>query len=171
MIKREGEAKEILNMANLVRRSPYVSGSGSEAAFWDPFRIMFELAGEHARDGGAAPVASFHPTFEVYERKDGYVFKADLPGIKQEDLEITLTEKRLSISGKREAEERIEGDKFYAYERSYGSFTRTFSLPDGVDADHVVADLKDGVLSLVVPKRPEVQPKKINIKTNVVAKQ
>ena len=151
-------------MANLIRRA------NEAPAFWDPFRIMFELMNEPAREG--RPVEpSFHPTFEVFERKDGYVFKADLPGIKQEELDITLTEKRLTISGKREAEERTQGDKYYAYERSYGSFTRTFTLPEGVDAEHVAADLKDGVLTLVVPKKPEVQPKKISIKANVVAKQ
>lgn len=151
-------------MANLVRRS-------TEApAFWDPFRIMFELMGDQAREA-RVPEATFHPTFEVFESKDAYVFKADLPGIKQEDLDISLTEKRLAISGKREAEERAAGDKYYAYERSYGAFTRTFTLPDGVDAEHVAADLKDGVLTLVVPKKPEVQPKRISIKANVSAKQ
>jgi HSP20 family protein len=155
-------------MANLIRRSQF---NTEGPAFWDPFRIMFELAGEHARDGGHVPAATFSPSFEVFERQDGYVFKADLPGIKQEDLDITLTAKRLTISGKREAEERTQGERFYAYERSFGSFTRTFTLPDGVDAEHVVADLKDGVLSLIVPKRPEVQPKKISIKPNVAPKQ
>jgi HSP20 family protein len=162
-----GEAKEETIMANLIRRAP------SEAApnFWDPFRIMFELMGEPGHREGRPFEAAFVPSFEVFERKDGYVFKADLPGVKQEDLDITLTENRLTVTGKREAEERREGERFYAYERSYGSFTRTFTLPEGVDAEHVAAELKEGVLTLVVPKKPEVQPKKISVKANVVAKQ
>jgi HSP20 family protein len=131
---------------------------------------MFELMGDPAGEARTAE-ATFHPSFEVFERKDGYVFKADLPGVKQDDLDITLTEKRLTITGKREAEERTQGDRYYAYERSYGSFTRTFTLPDGVDAEHVAADLKDGVLTLVIPKKPDIQPKKISVKANVVAKQ
>src|SRR5262245_23373625 len=144
-------------MANIIRRAH----EGRE--LWDPFRIMLELIGEPHRELRTVESA-FAPTFEVVERKDAYVFKADLPGTKQEDLDITLIENRLSIAGRREAEKRDEGERFYAYERSFGSFTRSFTLPEGVDAEHVQADLRDGVLTLVVPKKPEVQPKKISIK-------
>lgn len=147
--------KEAFKMANIMRR-------GQEAAnVWDPFRIMLEMIGDQGREQWTTGQATFAPTFEVLERKDAYVFKADLPGIKEEELDITLTENRLTISGKREAEERKEGERYYAYERHYGSFTRSFSLPEGVDSEHVRAEMKDGVLNLVVPKRPEVQPRKI----------
>src|SRR5215831_3398428 len=61
-------------------------------------------------------------------------------------------------------ETKDEGERYYAYERNYGSFTRSFTLPDGVDAEHVQAELKDGVLTLVAPKKPEVQPKRIDVK-------
>ena len=146
-------------MANIIRRR-----TGAEAAnVWDPFRIMLEMFGEPSREAFSGPTAGFVPEFEVLERKDAYVFRADLPGVKQDDLEIHLTENRLTVAGKREAEERKEGERYYAYERTYGTFTRSFSLPEGVDAEHVRAELKDGVLSLVVPKKPEVQPKKIQI--------
>jgi len=151
-------------MANLIRRST------ENQAYWDPFRIMLEMFDQGAREARHAEQL-FTPGFEVFERKDGYVFKADLPGVKQEDLEITLNANRLTVSGKREAEERKEGERFYAYERSFGSFTRSFTLPEGVDAEHVAAELKDGVLTLVVPKKPEVQPKKISIKASTAAKQ
>ena len=131
---------------------------------------MLEMMGEPIRESRPHE-APFTPTFEVFERKDAYVFKGDLPGVKQEDLEITLTENRLTVAGKREAEERKEGERFYAYERTYGAFTRTFTLPEGVDSEHVAADLKDGVLSLVIPKKPEVLPKKITVKATVTPKQ
>jgi HSP20 family protein len=144
-------------MANIVRRAH------ESRDFWDPFRIMLEMMGEPTREL-RTPETTFVPTFEVFERKDGYVFKADIPGVKQEDLDITLTENRLTVSGRRDAEKREEGDRFYAYERSYGTFTRTFTLPEGVDGEHVQADLKEGVLTLVIPKKPEVQPKRISIK-------
>jgi HSP20 family protein len=146
-------------MSNLIRRRPEAAG------VWDPFRIMFEMLGEPGRESAFfTPTQNgFIPAFEVYERKDGYVFKGDLPGVKQEDLDISLTENRLTVSGKRESEERKEGERFYAAERIYGQFTRTFSLPEGVDGEHVKAELKDGVLTLVIPKRPEVQPRKIQI--------
>jgi HSP20 family protein len=125
---------------------------------WDPFRELSRgVAG-----GGA--VAGFIPSFEVKETKDSYVFKADLPGVKQEDLNISLTGNRLTVSGQRQAEKRDESDTHYVYERSFGSFSRSFTLPEGIDVDHVQAELKDGVLNVVVPKKPEVQPKRILVK-------
>jgi HSP20 family protein len=72
---------------------------------------------------------------------------------------------RLSVSGKREPEQVAESDTFYASERSYGSFTRTFTLPEGANLDQVRADLKDGVLTLQVPKNAEVQPRRAPIKS------
>jgi HSP20 family protein len=145
-------------MSNLIRRRTEAPN------VWDPFRIMLEMMGEPARElTYGAQMPAFNPAFEVFERKDGYVFKADLPGVRQEDLEVSLTENRLTITGKRDAEERKEGERWYAFERLYGSFTRTFSLPEGVDGEHVRAELKEGVLTLVIPKKPEVQPRKIQI--------
>ena len=89
----------------------------------------------------------------------------DVPGIKQADLDVSLTGNRLTITGKREAEKEDKGDTYYTYERSYGSFTRSFTLPEGVNASAIRADLHDGVLSVVLPKTPEAQPKKIPVST------
>jgi HSP20 family protein len=100
----------------------------------------------------------------VKETKDSYVFKADLPGVKEENLDVSLTGNRLTISGQRQEEKKEEGDRHYVYERSFGSFSRSFTLPEGIDVDHVQAELKDGVLNVVVPKKPEVQPKRILVK-------
>jgi HSP20 family protein len=108
---------------------------------------------------------TFAPSFEVKETKDGYVFKADVPGVKESDLDVTVTGNRLAISGKREAEHKEQTDTFYTYERSYGAFTRSFTLPEGVQSESVVADLKDGVLTVSVKKRPELQPKKVPVQT------
>ena len=122
---------------------------------WDPFR---ELEAVAAGDYGL-----FAPSFDVKENKEGYVFRADLPGVKEDDLEIALTGNHLTISGKREQEKHEQGDTYYASERSYGSFSRAFTLPDGTDGENVKAELKNGVLQVVVPKKPEVQPRKIAI--------
>ena len=97
------------------------------------------------------------------ETKDAYLFKADLPGVKDEDLDISLTGNRLTVSGHREEEKRDEGDRYYAFERSYGTFSRSFTLPEGVDTEHANAELKDGVLTISLSKRPEVKPKKIEV--------
>jgi len=125
---------------------------------WDPFRQMAPYA-------GADEPARYTPEFEIKETKDGFVFKADVPGVKEKDLEITMTGNRLSISGKREAEKEESTDSYYARECSYGCFTRVFTLPEGTDGnDNIRAELNQGVLTLLLPKRPELQPKRIEVK-------
>ncbi len=126
---------------------------------WDPFREMAPLFGRAEREAG------WMPAFEVRENPDAYVFKADLPGIEEKDLEVSLTGNRLQVTGKREQEQESKKDTYYAYERSFGSFTRTFTLPEGIDAEHCKSELKDGVWTLVVPKKPEMQAKKIPVAT------
>jgi HSP20 family protein len=155
-------------MANLTRRNsdqdfPSISRRGMdplrmmrEMFDWDPFREIQTLGRGDIRGG-------FLPDFDVIEQKDAYLFKADLPGIKEQDLDVTVSGNRLTVSGKREVEERQDEERYYAIERSYGSFTRAFTLPDDVDAAQVRADLRDGVLTLMVPKRAESQPKKIQV--------
>lgn len=124
---------------------------------WDPFREMTPLFPREGRE------IMFIPDVDVKETPEAYVFKADLPGIAEKDLEISLTGSRLTLSGKREEERREEKDTYFACERSYGSFTRSFTLPAGVDTERTRAELKDGVLTISVPKKPEVQPKKIPV--------
>jgi HSP20 family protein len=125
---------------------------------WDPFREMAPFPAIEER-------FTFAPAFEVKENKDGYVFKADVPGVKDKDLEVTVTGNRLTVGGKRENEVEDKGDTYYTYERTYGSFSRSFTLPEGADVGNVYADLKEGVLTLTVPRLPETQPKKIEVKT------
>ena len=132
---------------------------------WDPFREMTPSW------FGQPPVeATFSPAFEIKENKDGFLFKADLPGMKEQDIEVKLAGDRLAVSGKREAEREDKDDTYYAYERSFGSFLRTFTLPEGFDAEHVQAELKDGVLTIVVPKKATAQAKTIAIKGGDIKK-
>jgi len=123
---------------------------------WDPFREMAPMF-------PAMELKEWSPSFDVTENKDSYLFKADVPGVKKEDLEITTTGSRIQISGKREIEHETKNDTVYTYERQYGSFCRTFTLPEGADLDHAKSELKDGVLTLVIPKLPGAQAKKIPI--------
>ena len=136
---------------------------------WEPFRLMRDLLGWDPFREMTPYVPSvsggFIPSFEIKETKDGYVFKADVPGVKESDLEVTMTGNRLSVSGKREAEKEEQTDTYYTCERSYGEFTRSFTLPDGVDGNSVHADLNQGVLTLSVRKMPEAQAKKIAIQS------
>ncbi|MBE7480782.1 MAG: Hsp20/alpha crystallin family protein [Polyangiaceae bacterium] len=156
-------------MANIaVHKEPQAKSTRPERE-WDPFRTMRDVLrwdpfGEIAPRWFGEDLG-FNAAFEVKESKDAFVFKADLPGIRAEDLDVKLTQNRLTVSGKREAEKSEKGDTFYTFERSYGSFVRSFTLPEGVDGEKVEADLKDGVLTLKVPKKPEAQPKQINVKS------
>jgi HSP20 family protein len=152
-------------MTDIVKRN------GGQMTEWDPMRAMREMLRwdpfrEMAPIFSSLPkleAASFSPSFEVTENKDVYLFKADVPGVKKEDLEISVTGNRLQISGKRDSEQEAKTDTVYTYERHYGSFCRSFTLPDGADLEHARSDLKDGVLTLAVPKKAHAQAKKIAI--------
>jgi len=124
---------------------------------WDPFREMAPVL--------SADVVSYAPAFDVKETKESFVFKADVPGIKEQDIDVNITGNRLTIAGKRDAEKEDKGETFYAYERSYGSFTRTFTLPDQTDAANIKAELKNGELTVVVPKTPAAVAKRIPVAT------
>jgi HSP20 family protein len=136
----------------------------------DPFRIMREMLRwdpfqELLPSWPAEPrLQAFAPAFEVKETKGSYLFKADMPGVKESDIEVTMTGNMLTIAGKREEEKEDKNDRYYSCERSYGSFRRSFTLPEGADAEHLHAELSAGVLTIAVPKKPEVQPKKIQVK-------
>ena len=99
------------------------------------------------------------------ETKEGFQFKADLPGLKESDLDVSVSGNRLTVSGKREEEKHDKSDTHFSYERSFGSFSRTCSLPEGADLNGVVAELKGGVLTMLVPKRAGEQSKKVAVKT------
>lgn len=152
-------------MAEIVKKN------GGQVTEWNPVRVMREMLRWDPFREMAPLMPSFapfermewSPSFDVSENKDAYLFKADVPGVKKEDLEITTTGNRVQISGKRDTEQETKTDTFYTYERQYGSFTRSFTLPDGADLEHAKSELKDGVLTLVVPKQPGAQAKKIPI--------
>ncbi len=122
---------------------------------WDPFREMAPALPELT--------AEFAPSFDIKETADGYVFTADVPGVKESDLDINVSGNRLRISGKREEEKEEKSAQYYAYERSFGSFARSFTLPEGADTSKVNAELKDGVLTLSIGKTRQAQAQKIAI--------
>ena len=142
---------------------------------WEPLRIMRSLMGwdpfrEIEPTWPALEVEEFAPAFDVKEGKDSYVFKADLPGVEEKDIEVNLTGNRLSVSGKRESETEEKGENYYTCERSFGSFFRSFTLPDQSDLANIHSELRQGVLTIVVPKKPGTQAKKIEVKSGEKAK-
>lgn len=142
----------------------------SLAQAWEPFRAMRDLLrwdpfGEMLPSFRALESVAFAPDFDVKETKESFVFTADMPGVKDNDLEVRLTQNRLTIAGKRESEKVEKSDQFYASERSYGSFARAFTLPEGIASDKIQAELKSGVLTINIPKKPEALPKKIEVQS------
>ena len=125
---------------------------------WDPFREMEPML-------SPTMPAAFSPDIEVKETGDAYLFKADVPGVKENEVNVSLTGNRLTISGERNEEKEEKSETYYSCERKYGSFSRSYTLPEGVDAEHIRAELKSGVLTIAVPKKPEAQPKKIAVKS------
>jgi len=155
----------------LIRRDPF------QMLFRDPFQLMREMMTDPFRmfsqlpwGGGMGHDLSWNPGFDIRETEDAFVFKADLPGIRSEDLEIQLVGNQLQISGKRECEQEQGEGRYHTYERSYGSFSRVFSLPESADLDKITSDLKDGELRLVVPKKAGSSPQRRKIQVGAGTK-
>jgi len=103
------------------------------------------------------------PSIDVFEKEDKFVVKAELPGMKAEDFDVSVVGDTLTIKGERKAESEVKEEDYYCCERSYGSFSRSITLPSTVDAKKVEATYEDGVLEVTLPKAVEVKPKKISV--------
>lgn len=128
----------------------------------DPFALARQLLSWEP--GVDDEERAFIPRFNVVEKEDSYRLTADLPGVSENDVEVTMHDGRLTIAGKRDAEERSEGDSYYLLERRHGSFSRTFALPENADAESVEAELKNGVLQLRIAKKEAARPRRIALK-------
>jgi HSP20 family protein len=111
-------------------------------------------------------LSGWTPALDLYEDKDNFVVKAELPGMKREDIEVSLHEGSLSISGERKSEEKHADAEVYRTERFFGRFQRTVTLPTPVAAANVKAAYKDGVLTITLPKTEEAKPKQIEVNVN-----
>jgi HSP20 family protein len=113
---------------------------------------------------------SWAPVVDIYEDQDSITLEADLPGMKPGDFNLSIENYRLTLSGERKFENEKKGDNWRRVERSYGSFTRAFSLPSTVNVDAVNAEFKDGVLRVTLPKREEVKARQIQVAVKTDAK-
>lgn len=145
-----------------------------EMNVWSPFRHLSTLRDEIDRlfDSPLSALTSdsqqflsgWLPTIDLYEEKDHFVLKAELPGMKKEDIDISLHGDVLTLSGERKEEETFDKAETYRAERFLGKFQRTLTLPVAVQADKVQASYKDGILSVTLPKAEEAKPKQIQVK-------
>ncbi|SDY34246.1 Hsp20/alpha crystallin family protein [Nitrosomonas sp. Nm58] len=121
-----------------------------------------QMRGDVAREGSSA-TAEWVPAVDIKEASDKFVLHADLPGVKPEEIDISMENGVLTIKGEKKTEAKTEKEGYKRVERTYGSFYRRFSLPDTANPDAISAVSKHGVLEIVIPKRESVQPKKISV--------
>ena len=143
---------------------------------WDPFRELDELQNRLSTLFGRAPirkngskdealaVAEWAPVVDIVEDDNEYLIKAELPEVKKEDVKVTVQDNVLTISGERQYEKEEKGKKYHRVERAYGSFARSFSLPEDADGEKVAAEFKNGVLMVHLPKSEKAKPKSIEVK-------
>jgi HSP20 family protein len=113
--------------------------------------------------GQSQLLSGWTPALDVYEEKDSFVVRAELPGMKKEEIEVSFHDGSLSLSGERKSETKHEDAEVYRAERFFGRFQRTISLPATVAADKIKAAYKDGVLTVTLPKTEEAKPKQIDV--------
>lgn len=143
---------------------------------WDPFRDLgtFENRLEKffgrpflTGNGGekeAMTVAQWSPAVDITEDEKEFLVKAELPDLKKEEVKVTVEKGELTISGERKFEKEEKGKKYHRIERSYGSFVRSFTLPEGVNAEKVAAEFKNGMLEVHLPKDEKAKPKAVEVK-------
>ena len=143
---------------------------------WEPLRELSSLQSEMNRlfntvfdqptGAGAGAMRRWVPAMDLVETPEHFVLRADLPGMTEEDVKIELEDSVLTISGERKAEHQDREEGFYRLERAFGAFSRSLTLPKGVDAESVTATFEHGVLEVRVPKPEERKPRRISIGVN-----
>src|SRR4030042_1532524 len=139
---------------------------------WDPFREIEDMVDRYTKAVGWPRQASqevmttgdWTPRVDIAETDEAFVIKAEIPEVKKEDVKVTVDNGVLTIRGERKQEKEEKGKKFHRVERYYGSFTRSFTLPDNVDETKVKSSFKDGMLNLQIQKTEKAKPKAIEVK-------
>ena len=139
---------------------------------WDPFREMEDVFDRYSRAIGwprrgaqeVMATGDWAPRVDIAETDNEFIIKAEIPEVEKEDVKVTVDSGVLTIRGERKQEKEEKGKKFHRVERYYGSFTRSFTLPDNVDESKIEASFKDGMLNLQIPKTEAAKPKAIEVK-------
>ncbi len=152
-------------MANIIQKDPFTGLTSRQDRMNQLFNQVF---GGLEGFGFEQPLtsANFLPPVDILEDEHNITLQAEIPGVKEEDLNITLENNLLTIAGERKFQDEEKKDNFHRIERRYGKFTRTFTLPAGVDTQNVNATFENGVLNITLPKREEFKPKQVKIGVN-----
>ncbi|MDE2713158.1 MAG: Hsp20/alpha crystallin family protein [Limisphaerales bacterium] len=136
-------------------------------SIWNPIHEMDELFHNRLASvlgGEGLQSAAWSPVVDIEESAEAYTIRAELPGLSKEKVKVTVENGALTLSGERDLERRVETKTFHRVERSHGTFTRSFTLPDDVDPESVAANFKDGLLEIQITKREEALPKSIEVR-------
>lgn len=151
------ETKEVVKVEPARALSPFEE---MEKRFEEFIKRPFPLMGPSWFPRLRMPeMEEISPTVDIFEEGDNVVVKAEIPGMKKEDIDVNITDDTITISGEKKKEEKVEKKDYYRVERSYGSFSRSFRLPKEVQTDKAKATFKDGVLEITVPKTEEAKKK------------
>lgn len=129
----------------------------------DPFNRLFNESFSRFFGDDELSTRPWAPAVDIYETPEDLVLKAELPGVNPNDLEVRVEDSTLYLKGQRKFESEVKEDNYHRIERAYGTFARTFALPNSIQSDKVSAEYKDGVLTLTLPKREEAKPKTIKV--------
>jgi HSP20 family protein len=156
------------NKMTLVRWNPVRDLFNAEREFGKLFKDFENRFGFPAENKESREYvnAVWMPLTDIFEDKDNYTIKADLPGLNKKDVKISFNNGELSISGERVQESENKEAKSHRIERTFGKYYRSFTLPKEIKADNIKADFKDGQLTITIPKAEEVKPKEIEISVN-----
>jgi HSP20 family protein len=151
-------------MATMMRWDPFqdLRSAQDEMAQMSP--MLAHALGLHTQQQGSATATAWAPALDISERKDAYLVTVELPGIKPEDLDITMEDGLLTIQGERQFTQESSEQQFHRVERRYGAFRRSITLPAHVMAEGIEASFEDGVLQILVPKMEEAKPKRIQVR-------
>ena len=136
-------------------------------SIWNPIHEMDELFHNRLASvlgGEGLQSVAWSPVVDIEESGEAYTIRAELPGLSKEKVKVTVENGVLTLSGERDLERRVETKTFHRVERSHGTFTRSFTLPDDVDSESVAANFKDGLLEIQIAKREEALPKSIEVR-------
>ena len=117
----------------------------------------------HPTDGEELEKGTWAPAVDIYETNDSFVVSADLPGLNKDEIQIDLKDNTLTLKGEKKFEEKVSKDNYIRVERAYGSFVRSFTLPQNVDPEKIKAKYKEGVLEVTIPKKEDAKPKQIKV--------
>ena len=146
-------------MATLVRWTP----ARELARLQDEMNRLFDPRGV---SGDGEQLGSWAPAVDIYEDGEGITLRAEVPGMSANDIDVRIENGAITLKGERKLEREDKKDNYHRIERSYGAFSRTFTLPTTVDTEKVRADSKNGVLQVFLPKREETKPKQIKVKVD-----